>query len=144
MTQAEQWEVTCIKCSRKDVLDHEPPENYTCSACSFTAKPEEPEKFSLDKPWVAKSRRLRGDTWTCGNHGQTFKWGVECPECLKNVKPALSVIQTQEQFTIPTGVSITPNTAFLTGDEKKSTRQPVTKFNRTILTAVSVWPTNRF
>ena len=97
MTQEtkEVYEFVHIKCGKKYILDSEPDENFTCEICG---PDKEPEKFSLDKPWVGKSRRLRGDYWTCGNHSTVQKWGVECPECLKNVKPPLSRIMTDSEI----------------------------------------------
>jgi len=79
LSQKEQWEVTCRRCARKDILDHEPPKDYVCPACGPIP---EPVIFSKDedKPYKID---FRPKTWTCGNHHQTFKVKEPCPECEK-------------------------------------------------------------
>jgi len=93
MSQKEQWEVICRGCRRKDILDHEPPEDYMCYICGPKL---EPEKHSLDKP---QTINLKQKGWWCPRHKNTFKHKESCPECL--LDPPKKVMPGSAKFLNP-------------------------------------------
>ena len=81
MSQTEQYEVICKRCSYNDILDHEPLEDHECSLCHYrkiSDEEKENKRFSMDK---TTQKKIPPRTWLCGNHHKGFKWGTACPQC---------------------------------------------------------------
>jgi len=76
MSQKEQFEFVCKRCSHTSIFESEPPEDYECEICGPQPK-ERSGKFSKNYTISQKP-----SWWRCENHHQTFKWGDSCPECL--------------------------------------------------------------
>ena len=95
---SQQIEIICRRCERRDILDHEPPEDYVCSICGMPAKPVkfENRKFTKDKPYQIK---LYG-WWKCGKHNQTWKKNQPCLDCEKEpIPPAFTILnQTDKTY----------------------------------------------
>ncbi len=77
MSQKEQFEFVCKRCSHISILESEPPEGYVCEICGPQPKERSgrfEKNFTVHKPprW-----------WRCGNHKVTMKWGDSCIECMK-------------------------------------------------------------
>jgi len=79
MSQKEQFEFTCIRCSHTSILESEPTKDYVCQICKFVP-PSKEHDSKFTKNYVIP---ITPKYWRCGNHNQTFKWGNSCPECLK-------------------------------------------------------------
>jgi len=79
MSQKEQFEFTCIRCSHTSILESEPTDDYVCQICKFVP-PSKEHDSRFSKNYVIP---IPPKYWRCGNHHQTFKWGNSCPECLK-------------------------------------------------------------
>ena len=99
MSQKEQWEVICKRCSYHDILEYEPPEDHECSLCHYryiSDKEKEKTKFSMEM----KPKKMPPRTWLCGNHHKGFKWGTPCPECQEeyNKKHQRSFTITKQPF----------------------------------------------
>jgi len=85
MSQKEQYEVVCKRCGRKDILDHEPLEDYVCSICGPISKPIE---YSKNKPYEIN---IKPKAWVCGNHNLVLKKDEPCPECeKKQLRPLIT------------------------------------------------------
>jgi len=76
MSQKEQYELVCKRCSHTSIFETEPPEDYECEICGPLPKEHEHGKFSKNYEILPKP-----SYWRCGNHHQTFKWNDSCPEC---------------------------------------------------------------
>jgi len=81
MSQKEQFEFTCIRCSHTSIFETEPPEGYLCQICKFIP-PSKEHDSSFSKNYVIAQKP---SWWRCGNHNQTFKWNDSCPECSKKL-----------------------------------------------------------
>lgn len=79
MSQKSQWEVVCIRCDRKDILNHEPENGYVCHVCGVIPEPIKYSKNEVQKIFV----RPRG--WQCQKHNNTFRNNEPCPECDKEI-----------------------------------------------------------
>ena len=77
MSQKEQFEFVCKRCSHTSIFESEPPEGYECEICGPLPKTEH-GKFSKNY-----EIHVTPSYWRCGNHSQTFKWNDSCPECSK-------------------------------------------------------------
>ena len=77
MSQKEQFEFTCIRCSHTSIFETEPPEDYECEICGPPPK-ERSGKFS--KNYVIAQKP---SWWRCENHHVTMKWNDSCIECSK-------------------------------------------------------------
>jgi len=77
LSQKEQFEFTCIRCSHTSIFETEPPEGYECEICGPLPK-ERSGKFS--KNYVIAQKP---SWWRCENHHVTMKWNDSCPECSK-------------------------------------------------------------
>ena len=76
---SQQIEVICRRCERRDILDHEIPEDYRCTICNLPAKPEEfgDAKLTKQKPIQIKIF----DWWRCTKHNQTWGKNKTCLDC---------------------------------------------------------------
>ncbi len=79
MSQKEQFEFTCIRCSHTSIFETEPPEGHLCQICKFVP-PSKEHDSRFKKNYKIE---LTPSYWRCGNHHQTFKWNDSCPECLE-------------------------------------------------------------
>ena len=87
MSQQEQWEVVCKRCSRREILDHEPNADYVCSICGPISKPIE---YSKNKPYEIN---IKPKAWVCGNHNLVLKKNESCPECeKKQLRPLVTTL----------------------------------------------------
>ena len=93
MSQKEQFEFVCKRCSHTSIFETEPPSDYTCEICG--PMPQERSGRFEKNYTVQKPARW----WRCGNTHVTMKWGNNCPECLK--KPTQRNFPTADWTMVP-------------------------------------------